>query len=470
MRCDMLTKEQRQALCAELGFQFNIYDDDEALTYEKVFRAIELGEIFDEICRSLDLEPLLVKEHVKKYVLHLIFEEAATFCEFEKELIRDYCDEPLITTTIGEIFEQVQNELFFIESDSFQQYLMSVIDGNKPIKKTSLKKENENYYDPVYPFQKRTYTLFPFYFNHFVNKKRPIKPQSLDKDGSKDFFLDLFVHFDKFKNVLNGYDNKINSTREILEFEKETNIFFLLKVQSILPKEKLINMSSKRKDNYFKVLASMSLIEDIRLKLYFIEQFIAEDNEFLFTKSQDGYIRLFWLIFFYIPLLKDFIKNQIKAPKGTLSVKDLFLDDKEVATQLRRVKKKLLLCYALKNNPCYRGTDLKSEYIFQINELEYSNNFDDLYINVNKLKKFREMFCKETIENTFKEINKIDSRPNHLDYLFHQLAKSLVSEMALTFDDDIQFFGSVEKYFNEQKIMDKFNQLNVKNFLTINKK
>ncbi|GHH96655.1 hypothetical protein [Neobacillus kokaensis] len=457
----MLTKDQRKALCAELGLQFNIKDDEE-LTYEKIFRAIELGEPFDEICRSLDLEPSLVEDHVKKYVLHLIFEEAATFNEYDMELIRNYCEEPLINTTIGELFEQVQNELFLVESDSFQQYLLSVIDAQKNIKKTYLTKENENYYDPVYPFHKRNHTLFPFYFNHFVNKKRPIKPQSLDKDSSKDFFSDLLVHINQIKGLLTGNGYNINPTREIIEFERETNIFFLLKVQSMLPKEKLIKMSSNRKDNYYKALASMSLIEDIRLKLYFVERFIAEDNEFLFTKTQDGYNRLFWLIFFYLPLLKDFIKDRIKAPQGTLSVKDPFVDDKEQATQLRRVKKKLFLCFILKNNPCYSVLELKREYIFQLDELEYSNNFDDLYMNVNKFKKHREQFCKETIEITAKEINKNGGFPENLDYLFCLLAKSLVTEMALHSDDKIpEFEEPFEKYFNEQKISEKIEQLNV---------
>lgn len=100
---------------------------------------------------------------------------------------------------------------------------------------------------------------------------------------------------------------------------------------------------------------------------------IKEGNEFLFLKSKEGYIRLFILIFLYVPLLKEFIIDHIKAPADMLRIRNEKVD-KEEASRLRSIKKKLYLYETVKDGTCYSMEDLKDGRNFQINAsgLEYS--------------------------------------------------------------------------------------------------
>lgn len=275
----IISIELKKALYGELGFQFNISNDE--LSYEKILKKVKLGSKFNEVCESLDLEPLLVEEYIKKYVLHLILEEAINLSGLEIESISNFSDEPLLDTTIGEILENLATKMFFIESDHFCQYL------SEATKKYNFQRSNEKIVwnkesylvDGIsycLPFTERSYSLFPIYYNNFVNKIRPIKPRSWDKNiDPENFFSDLKIHYNQFTCLLTGYDSEINPTRDILEFERETDLFFLLKIYSMLPTEKIDKFpTDKEKRNYLKALTTVSLVEDIRLKLYLAEQMI----------------------------------------------------------------------------------------------------------------------------------------------------------------------------------------------------
>lgn len=370
-----LTNKLKAELYKELGFQFKSRER----SYVDILEAVNLGEKFKDVCNGLDLEAAVVEEYIKKYVLHLILEEAATLSQQELDLAISFPDEPLHDKTIGELLEDMQNEMQYVLSERFQSYLH---ENFKMEYVPDVDEETELNKNFIYPFTERDNTLFPFYFKRFVNKQRSVKPR-LDKDFDKESFpVDLLTHYYQFIELLNDQDNGINPTRDILEMERETDIFFLLKAWSLLPSDHINSFKFKKdKNKYLKVLASFSLIEDIRLKLYFTEQFIKEDNSFPFIKGQ-GYIELFILIFLYVPLLKEYLIENIKTPKGKLSIKSDELTEKEEVSRLREVKKKLFLYHTLKEAAGYKLTDLRGESIFHIDEsrINYSEDFIEFYV------------------------------------------------------------------------------------------
>lgn len=466
-----LTNKLKAELYKELGFQFRSNER----SYADILEAVNLGEKFKDVCDGLDLEAAVVEEYIKKYVLHLILEEATTLSQQELSLAISFPDEPLLDTTIGESLEDMQNAMQYVLSERFQSYLhenlkvenVHDVDEESCLEGQKIDEGAELFKNFTYPFTERNHTLFPFYFKRFVNKQRSVKPR-LDKDFDKESFpLDLLTHYYQFIELLNDNGIGIIPTRDILEMERETDIFFILKAWSLLPIDYLNKFKFKKdKYNYLKVLASFSLIEDLRLKLYFIEQFIKEDNSFPFIKGQ-GYFELFILIFLYVPLLKEYLIENIKAPKGELSIKSDEVSEKEEVSRLREIKKKLFLYHTLKGDAGYKLTDLRDESIFQIDEsrINYSEDFIEFYKKVKKVNGIRRQFSKAAIDDLFETIR---VKPDLIEAYFYYIAREFATDgenLALRLDkklgleENLQVFSSFEVEPGLMK--DKFHSVNI---------
>lgn len=435
MRCKMqkLTNESKEKLYEQLGFQFEMHNEENS--YDNIFKAIGVGGIVTDLCIVFDLDDSLVVEYIKKYILQLILEESINFVCSEKDLLRAFSDEPLLDTTIGEILEEILNEVDFTLSEKFTQYFIDTLkktddkfNGENIRFNEQNKSDKERMPVSVYPFSERTNTLYPLYFRYYVNKIRSIKPRYWDKDTvPENIVSDLLIHYKQFMGLLIGFENNINPTRDIIELERNTDIFFLLKLASVLPVEKLKDFSKKKRRNYLIALSSITLIEDIRLKLYFAEELIFSSNEDMLLRSHGGYSLLYKLNFLVIPLLKIFIKEKIKIPYGTLTVRSLEAD-KEEGRRLKNIKKSLYIYKVLHHPYCYEVPDLN----VSLDEINYSNSFFELYKKVNKIRGYREELSWEVIESCFQCIIR---KPEFLyEYIEYEAMDFMFSGKKLALD------------------------------------
>ncbi|MEM5590718.1 hypothetical protein AAHH67_01340 [Niallia circulans] len=215
-----------------------------------------------------------------------------------------------------------------------------------------------------------------------------------------------------------------------------------------------------------KVLASFALIEDVRLKLYFTEQFIKEESSLLFIKGK-GYIDLFNLIFVYVPMLKEYLIDKIKVPKGILSIKDNEVDDKREIDQLKAIKKNLFLYEILKDAAGYKLEDLKNELVFildgdKINNSEY---FIDLYKKIQKVKGFRREFCRKVIDDVFERFKE---EPNLDNLYLYKITEEFATKgeyLALRLDKDSRLEAKLRAYddvqFDLNQIKEEFNEMDI---------
>ncbi|WP_312094226.1 hypothetical protein [Niallia sp.] len=408
-----LTKKLKEELYSELGFQFSGIDE---INYENIFKAIDLGEKFKEFAKFFELDETVYGDIIKKYVLHLILEESVNIVKAEIDLVREFPDEPLLDSSFGEILENVLNNVDFSQSEDFKHYFIETLkkeDNRLKDDKAILIEDfdegsRESMPVTLYPFSERSNTLFRLYFMNYVNKKKPIKPRYWDKDTVPEILLeDLIIHYKQYTNLLKGFGREINPTRDLLEIERETNIFYLLKLISIISIERIEKLSKKDRKKYFKALSSITLIEDIPLKLYLAEQLINDKNESILLKSKVGYNLLFKQNFLYIPLLTMFLKEKINAPHGVLTVKSTEID-KDVARRLGILKKALYVYKILQSVQCYRVSDLEMDSLlrFNKNSYKYSSIFFELYKKTSKIKDIREKLSKEVTDDCFQFILK----------------------------------------------------------------
>lgn len=465
-----LTKKLKAELYEELGFKYTSNESSSV----NVLEAVNLGENFRNLCHSLDLDADIVESYITKYVLHLILEESTNLCPQEIDLARSFFDEPLCDTTIGEVLEDMQNKMYYVHSKNFQNHLYETL----KLKNNQSADEESDYFvegqqqsaNLIYPFTERQQVLYPLYFKSAVNKKKSIKPRA-DRDfDSNSFVKDLFSHYEQFTSILTLYGNEINPTRDILEIERDTNIYFLLKVWSLLPQDMFNKFNSKKdkssRNNYFNILASFSLIEDVRLKLYIAEQFIKEDVRFPFTKG-NGYMELFSLIYIYIPLLKEYFLDQIKVPEGTLTIKNREITEINDARDLKRIKKKLYCYQILKESAGYKLTDLSNESIFQIDgtKIDSTEDFSEFYKKVKNVSGFRRDFYRESLDNLFEIIKK---KPGLVEACLYDITQKFIAQQKhriskvkkkSDIEKNLQIFSETE--FDVDAIKEKFNNANI---------
>lgn len=471
-RCKMdgLTNALKRSMYEELNLEFNMNEDK--VNYESIYNAIELGDLFKEFCEFFELDSSIVERYTKKYVLHLIFEESAAYIRQEADMIRSFSDEPLFSTTIGEILENLVNEEGFINTNHFNEYLGKTLDHKIDNKESKFQDPIDNLSKEVsnnfYPFTEKVNTFYPLYFKFFVNKKRPIKPRHWNKEViPDDVFNNIIIHHKQYNDLLGGYSKDINPTKHIFEFEQDTNILFFLKLTTILPIDKINKLPKSERENYLKIISSFTLIEDLQFKLYFIDQLISENNEVLFLKGIQGYNRLFAFLFLYIPFLTGFIKEQIKIPHGTLTVKSDYIE-KEEASNLKAIKKNMYFYHILKTVPCYSVSELTNELTIdvkleQLLDTEYKDVYFSLYKKIAKIKKIRKDLSEEIIDNCLWLIKRDKQSLNKLfEYEAYDFMKS-GKKLALVKKNDI-LFGEFFFYKDHQQLKEKLKRSNINLF------
>lgn len=87
-----------------LGFKFDLTPNE--LSYENLYKAIELGPLFTNICEIFNLDEIEAGKYVKEFAFHQLKEEALNLDDSEVSLIFRYQDEPIGQTTFGDIIDQ----------------------------------------------------------------------------------------------------------------------------------------------------------------------------------------------------------------------------------------------------------------------------------------------------------------------------------------------------------------------------
>ncbi|MEM5590717.1 hypothetical protein AAHH67_01335 [Niallia circulans] len=74
-------------------------------------------------------------------------------------MIRGFSDEPLLDTTIGELFEEIQNEIHYVKGELSQDYLYD--DEQSQFSNDNVEEKN-TVEDLIYPFSNRSHSFFQF--------------------------------------------------------------------------------------------------------------------------------------------------------------------------------------------------------------------------------------------------------------------------------------------------------------------
>ncbi|WP_339998889.1 hypothetical protein [Priestia aryabhattai] len=392
------------------------------LNYENIFKAIDPGSEFRQVCNDLELDIDIAVDHIKKYVLYLVIEEVRTLICANKGALRKIKDEDIKNQKIQDLF----NEVFFkTPRDLFNT--LSYIDGYFTPEQIESKLDNE-YGNPSEKIStaesqkkwerssKKTGSFYSLYVRYATRKSR--KSRSLVKPFNKitDFnqeILNKKEHFHRFNDSIKVAD--VDPSLDLWSFDYNTYLFMLQKISGY---KELQNL----KGEYFPILASLSIVGDIRLKLCLVETlFNTSSWRYWETKISN----IFLLSIVIIPFFKEYIKDKLMelVNKSMLETNYVISDFNKSEVKLHNLRKQMCVYQILKTEHCYEAESLASEF-----NIDFKSNVEVTDGLINAWKHIENV--KSTIDKDFKDLFAI-----FLDsLLFQHSAADVMKQEELTID------------------------------------
>ncbi|MGG1518752.1 hypothetical protein ABE504_25255 [Paenibacillus oryzisoli] len=385
---------------------------------DQLMSSITLGERVMAVCDSLELDFSIAKDMLLKYGVHQIKKKSITLTANEKTLLENFADDTLGERTLGDIL----NETHFTDPEAyFKMYdssIMRLFPVKKELERSSLSKQMFKdipiSYDHLeygkesglgfnarwHPYSHKLGSFFQLYMECGVLRAKMAintAPHNMNITSNKLLFEKLLYHYGKYQELLTALPSEYDISEDLLLFERKTDLFFLLKAYSMLINDEWFNsIEFHKQEEYLKVLSAFTLVDDLKLKIYLVERFIAEGSIFMYADFALGYIPLLRLLFIQIPLMREIMNDALVYTSSNV------IKEREKA---KKVKIRLNNYRIVENFHCYNITELQSEPLFKIDvkELGHSELFFRLYKKVYKIREVK----KEFIEQTTNKISKI---------------------------------------------------------------
>jgi hypothetical protein len=424
---DKIYEHIKNTLFSDIYFKFE--GSIRNLSLSNFIDSFHLGSAFIEVCETLELDVNKVKECILKYVFHQLYEESLKLSLEELQVLRDCYDESILNVQLEDILWKE----YFHSPDHYMDYY------EKPLLAMKYSASTEEYQREKEEIFKKLFDNIPYseyltndletnkewciaskksgsflhifrYYKRNIEKKafnkRPSKFKFVDKEfltfvNNTVEYLNLLELLEKSQKEL--YDGEsFNHSEDLLNYERETGLFFILKCYVLLKNEGIKGETVS--EEYLKVLSAFSLIDDLNLKLYLARVFIEQGIYHLSKQDIKGFVKLFEIILIYIPFLKDFVKEKIysMAPPSLAKILGNNNGTNDIEEEkINNIKKKLYLYAVLRKNNCYELKQIKQE--LDINKLTNLNVidavlFEKLYKKVFKLRREKNDFFEDINE------------------------------------------------------------------------
>lgn len=420
------------------GFEFDYRK--KISNYEDLFDSISLGPVFEEICKNLELDPNKLSRHVRNYVLNLISEEITTISLEEKLLIQRFCylwsddeDDDSLTDITLEYFNK-PTDYFEHYSHEFICDLLDIEVSNQNALKDNIIGQREVHMklrNQVFSNLPQDYSLKNKYkeslgniefsydttdylwHNHskisgslyrsvlrsklndsdmtLTRQPRFIINKRQNKDDSREFFLNAVEKTTLFLKCLEQQFPDHSPTQELLLFEKDTNMLFLMENSLFFYAANKNHNKPKYSPIGLKILSSFILIDDINIRSYLSTTFYSEPGLFVQLLHRDGYYYFFLFSHILLPLLTKFIRTELTMlvpPIGIKSIENQ-VHHPQLKSKLIKLYKKDYI-YRLYSNPNKPSLTRYRKILSYITRQEHSENlqkpFIELYFKIGNMK------------------------------------------------------------------------------------
>lgn len=421
------------------------------LNFNDLSKNVLLGATVEATFKELDLDPQMAREFVIRYALHQIKRESVTLSEHEKAQVETYAEDSIGNLTLGKLLENTHfsdpEDYFLMHGQYISSFpinkvpdfmeLAKKIFSGIPYSYDHLEETKDAGLSYIKSWNEYSNKLGSFFrlYNEcgVIRAKKAISTAPNNLDGNEKcekLFGSLIYHYKNYLDMLKCLPSNYDISEDLLLFERNTDLFFLLKVYTLLKKDNWFESISKhRQDEYLKVISSFSIIDDLNLKLYLVERFIEEGSSLSFVETALGFVPFFRLNFLQIPLLKESIKEAI------LEFSENALKQNEKG---RKIKAKMACYLFLEEFHSYKIKDFDSNPVLSIDlsTIAYSDLFLMLYKKVYNIRNSREEIVSQSKKKIFNFIehsgeNVLNDWDENIQALMHLEAKTLKSKLVL---------------------------------------
>lgn len=449
---------------AGFNFSSNLILNQE-LSYENIYKSLNLGPLFNEICEELWIDSNIASEYIKKYTLHLILQDITDLKFQDRQLLNKIKDEEIgnqrIEYILDEIFYKTPRDLINILGNIKGYFTPQQIDA-----KLHIEYEFENWDEKsLTPSSQKKWMMnskkpgsfYPLYVKYATRKSTRSEPLVKPYNKINNFKAELMYkqeHFNRFNEALELTD--FSPSQDIWSFEYNTYLLMLLKSNN--------NKNSENVDEkHFPILASFLLVGDIRLKLLLTDTFFKEG---FWSNYKHKIPHILLLSFIIIPFFKEFVKKQLMnfALETSPSNNNMIVNIDPPKMKLIDLKKQLYIYQILKTNDCYHGKSLASEFgIDYKSEVIITEGLKKIWKYMDHIRKKLESKLKNRSDNGFEHLHLIIFEHLEQYELFLELDRADQEGISINIRDCIDF-GILEatKWYKENILRNVYDNIEVK--------
>lgn len=362
---------------------------DEGIGKES-FESIMFGDYFNDLCGDLDLDSEIVKKYILEYSSFKLIQEQCSFSDNDIRLIEKYNEEVTLNLTFGDVLDREYCDSPETYYESFGHILNNKVGPQVFKEKNKIIKAiyDANQVGKPLNYIKNEGMFLCVYKDWLKRHKKPFNKEGDKLNEVKDIRA-LKGNIITFLNMLNQLEG-LACNEDMFRFENASNMLFIFRCYQ-LANENLHRIDSSYEGDFFNILASLCIIEDINLKLYLAKQLIENGNLFdghIYTLLKAFLSNIYTLAIVYPEFIKKYIEARIlnqNKKNRSLVLKEVNqqISMKEEFRNIKDLKRRLYIYEVLGKKRLFNFSEMMDEYEkIEVNNLKL---YKSIYLRISSI-------------------------------------------------------------------------------------
>ncbi|WP_339221022.1 hypothetical protein [Paenibacillus sp. FSL W7-1332] len=370
-----LSQQLKSKLIDVLGFELN-WNTKNSPDYGSLMNTINIDEAVQQEFETIPIDDKKVSQTLKKQALHQWRQEIINEILQSDyiDILQEYQDENIDADdelTFGDLLD----DLFITNAEDFSQlYGDRITDSFK--RDVSIHKDIVRLFNKESKsgYLKKEGSISLLFF--IITQRYKIPTTKISSRRNNSDYFPLLNTAEIFFDILGKVKDEMNIVQDSIQFEKKTNLIYTFQAASFLDK------GNRKNERNIKAISTFSLLDDLGLKFYLIENF-----DWCLDHSLSSTSTLFKWKYIIVPCLVEFLKINFELDNKRYSTEgELAADSTE--NKIERIKKIGRLYFVLEDRS--RNEEILSiadKVFLEGRKMKNSDNFLKVTRSLEKMKK-----------------------------------------------------------------------------------
>ncbi|MCT1400043.1 hypothetical protein M4D81_13510 [Paenibacillus sp. p3-SID867] len=371
-----ISQQLKAKLNDVLGFEL-IWNTKNSPDFGSLLNAINIDEAVQQEFETIPIDDKKVSQALKEQALHQWRQEIineilqSDYIDILQEYQNEYIDAD-DELTFGDLLD----DLFITNAEDFSQlYGDRITDSFK--RDVSIHKDIVQLFNKESKsgYLKKEGSISLLFF--IITQRYKIPTTKISSRRNNSDYFPLLNTAEIFFDILGKVKDEMNIVQDSIQFEKKTNLIYTFQAASFLDKA-----NRKNEKKIIKAISTFSLLDDLGLKFYLIENF-----DWYFDHSLSSTSTLFKWKYIIVPCLVEFLKMNFELDNKRYSTEgELAADSTDI--KIQRIKKIGRLYFALEDRSTNEKILSIADKVFlEGRKIKNSDNFLKVTRSLEKIKK-----------------------------------------------------------------------------------